>query len=153
MVISLPSLSGQYQGTYISNADSSTYLNINKDIIEIYQVEDYFRVEDILERSLILKSEYDIVSDTIFLTRNNARIYFLILNEEILQLKGDLKHFISCNTMFYCTRKKDANGEIVYFGKWKNGKKDGVWLYISQTGIRIKVTYEKGVVLDRTVLD
>jgi len=153
MTISFSSLRGQYQGVFISETDSNTFVNINRTNIEIYQVLDNFGVEDILERNLILKSKYEIVSDTIIFSQNEEQLCFQIITEDIIQIKSEIKHHISCNTKFYCTRKKDENGKILYFGKWKDGQKDGDWLYINEVGQRLKVTYDKGKKIGQTILE
>lgn len=150
---SYTSLSGQYQGIYISEIDSNTFVNINKNDIEIYQVLNIYEVEDILERNLILKSSYRIVADTIYFSQYNKQLAFQLICEDKLQSLGDIKPLIRCNTKFYCIRKKDENGKIIYIGRWKEGEKDGDWLYFTKDGNRIKITYDKGVVVQKTCLD
>lgn len=152
MVISSSSLKGQYIGVYISEADSNSLVNINKNDIEIFQVMDNFGVEDILERNLILKSEYEIVSDKIVFTQDEKQLYFQGITEDIIQLKSDINHHISFNTKFYCIQKKDKNGIILYFGKWKDGQKDGDWLFFNEAGQRVKVSYLKGREIEQTIL-
>jgi hypothetical protein len=150
MAVSITNLNGQHMGIYVSEKDSNIFVSINKNDIEIYQVLDNFGVEDVFERNLILESKYLIVYDTIVLTRVDNHISFHVIAEGVLQIKDEISHYISSNTKFYCIRKKDENGRIVYFGKWKNGQKDGDWLYFNELGQRVIITYKNGTIIGRS---
>lgn len=153
MTLTFSTLTAQYQGIYVSESDPNTFININRGDIEIYHAFDICGAEDILERSLLLKSLYRTENDTLFLTQNGAEFCIHMMSEDVIQIKSGINPSIKMDTKFYCIRKYDESGRVVYFGKWKAGQRTGDWLFISDEGYRTKVTYENGKEISRTSVD
>jgi len=77
--------------------------------------------------------------------------YFKIIEDGILESLSFLSDICKKGEMFYCTMYHYKSPETLVCGShgWKNGKKNGVWIYFDSIGNVYNLIYENDVVKER----
>ncbi len=92
----------------------------------------------------IFQAPYIINKDTLLIPDFNYS--FLYISDEIFISLSDIENVIKKNEKFYGGNAVFSDGTILKGGKWKNNKRDGIWLYRDINKIYYRLYYKEGVI-------
>lgn len=146
-------LPAQVNVSYGYENDSSIYLYFTQDRIRLEKsIDSHPMYYDLVEKHNIIDCHYWLAGDTIIIENPNKRIHLIKQDDDILLLINDLNSEIKSGR-FYRKIERYPDGNLKVIGSWKNGLKDGYWLYVDEKGARVRVTYHEGKVLEKITLE
>lgn len=142
------------RGAFTHEAKTNLTIFIRNENAEIYLDHDII-ADGIVTSEVLVCSPYFLKKDTLIIKNDCFKFEFLVVNDELLISLNNLKGYIKKGDKFYCSQKVDNNGNIKYIGRWKDGKKDGIWLYFDKKGEITGIKYDEGQIIDtpRVVVD
>ena len=141
-------------------------MSLKEDRVSLYRFhkDDYGQYwEDTIEE--LYDCHYHISNDTLTLCdcdflftdvikHDPQSYYFKIIEDGILISLSNLSNICKKGDKFYCSRYEYKPPESLRGGKdsWKNGKKNGVWLYVDPLWNIYNLIYKDDVVIEKILI-
>jgi len=167
IIIFLPlSVCAQYNCvSFFNSIDEDYYMYLKEDkvsFIRLYKDAYGESWEDTIET--LYDCDYHISNDTLIVYNCHysyqgyelyeARFYyFKIIEDGILKSLSDLSNISKKGEVFYCMRYNYKHHETLVGGKWKYGKKNGLWHCIDSLGNMYNLIYEADIVKEKKLID
>ena len=95
-----------------------------------------------------LEAIYYCSNDTIIVNQNNNKYLFLIKSDGIITSLSNIYNYVKKGETLFANKYYYTNGKIMMIGwGWKNGGKDGKWLFFDENGVESGIVFKEGKIV------
>ncbi len=149
VIIFASNVYSQHKGIYQCESDTTVFLIINDAELEISEVIEERLFENSVESFCLLKSPYVYDNNLIKFSYKGHNKTLELVTTDLIVLKDCIDYFIEGGSFFYCTKKVSEKGKVLYYGNWKEGKKNGYWLYFNDDETITKFLFQNDKIMSR----
>jgi hypothetical protein len=132
---------------YRLERDTNNYFTINKGIFDIRANS---RVSgDILSEHIKYTNSYFVRNDTLFIGSIGNQTKLKVISDGILLALNDILGYVKKGENLYGDRFHYMSGAVMLLGgEWKNGLKQGSWLFIDESGKQSGLIFKDGIIVN-----
>lgn len=130
--------------SYKLERDSNNYFTIDNGVFDI-RASNGFPGEGLSEH-IKYSNSYFVRKDTLFIGSDSNHIKFKIISGGVLLALNDISYYIKKGEKLFGNRYKSFI--MLLGGEWKNGLKQGSWIYVDESGKMSGIIFKDGVIID-----
>lgn len=128
------------------------HLWIDNDSLFINKEGEDISSDMVISGNVIFKGKCFIKKDTLIVIKDRNKHLFKILDDGVIKTLFKINGYIKQGDIFLCSRYEYRNGNLLLGSAWKNGKKEGVWIYKTTEDKLYRLTYKNGKIVKKEFL-